>query len=49
MRVYLQLFVAILCILVGVGSMNGQKPERVGYRVSEFGKYVGYSQPLYDG
>jgi putative CocE/NonD family hydrolase len=28
--------------------MNGQKPERVGYRVSEFGKYVGYSQPLYD-
>ena len=27
--------------------MNAQKPEGVVYRVSEFGKYVGYSQPVY--
>ncbi|MGB7055592.1 MAG: CocE/NonD family hydrolase, partial [bacterium] len=28
--------------------MQGQKPKRVGYRASKFGKYVGYSQPLYE-
>jgi putative CocE/NonD family hydrolase len=27
---------------------SAQKPERTGYRASEFGKYVGYSEPLYE-
>jgi putative CocE/NonD family hydrolase len=48
MKSYQILFAAILLILVGASSVSGQKPERVGYRASKFGKYVGYSQPLYD-
>ena len=39
---------AILFLAVGVSRVDGQKPERVGYRASKFGKYVGYSEPLYD-
>jgi hypothetical protein len=41
-------FIFALILLVGASMVNGQKPERVGYRASKFGKYVGYSQPLYD-
>ncbi len=48
MRNYQQSFIFVLILLVGASMVNGQKPERVGYRASKFGKYVGYSQPLYD-
>jgi len=48
MRNYQQSFIFVLVLLVGASMVNGQKPERVGYRASKFGKYVGYSQPLYD-
>jgi putative CocE/NonD family hydrolase len=40
--------VALLFLLAGVTSVNGQKPAQGGDRVSKFGKYVGYSEPLYD-
>jgi len=48
MKIHLQLFVGLLFLVVGVSSVNGQKPEQVRDQVSKFGKYVGYSQPLYD-
>lgn len=38
----------VLMFFIGIISMQGQKPKRVGYHASKFGKYVGYSQPLYD-
>jgi putative CocE/NonD family hydrolase len=38
----------VLVLLAGASMGQGQKPERVGYRASKFGKYVGYSQPFYD-
>jgi len=42
-----RLFSLVMALLAGVNMVRGQKPERVGYRASKFGKYVGYSQPLY--
>jgi putative CocE/NonD family hydrolase len=48
MRNYQQLFAFIILLLVGANMTSGEKPERVGYRASKFGKYVGYSQPLYE-
>jgi putative CocE/NonD family hydrolase len=47
MRNFQQLSTLVLVLLVGASMGLGQKPERVGYSVSKFGKYVGYSQPLY--
>jgi len=48
MRDYQRSLTFVLVLLVGVNMVHGQKPERVGYRASKFGKYVGYSQPLYN-
>ena len=42
------LFALVMALLAGANMVRGQKPERVGYRASQFGKYVGYSQPRYD-
>ncbi|UCG30723.1 MAG: CocE/NonD family hydrolase [candidate division WOR-3 bacterium] len=36
-----------LAVLLCSSMMSGQKPKRVGYSASKFGRYVGYSQPLY--
>jgi len=44
MRVYLQLFVAVLLLLEGVNVVHGQNRGRV----SKFGKYEGYSEPIYN-
>jgi putative CocE/NonD family hydrolase len=44
-----KLCLILTAVLLGASMMNAQKPERVGYRASEFGKYIGYSQPLYSG
>lgn len=48
MREYPKLFTFIFVLLVGASVVSGQKPERVGYRASKFGKYVGYTEPVYD-
>jgi putative CocE/NonD family hydrolase len=48
MKIRRQSFIFVLVLLIGVSMVNGQKPERVGYRASKFGKYVGYSQPIHD-
>jgi putative CocE/NonD family hydrolase len=40
--------ITCLVFFIGVSMINGQKPKRVGYSASRFGKYVGYSEPLYD-
>ena len=48
MPIFRQFLFLFVVLLVGVSVVSGQKPERVGYRASKFGKYVGYSEPLYD-
>lgn len=42
-----RLWLSLVILVLGGSIANAQKPERVGYRASEFGKYVGYSQPIY--
>ena len=48
MRKSQRLFIFSLVLLIGADIASGQKPKRVGYRASKFGKYVGYSKPLYN-
>jgi putative CocE/NonD family hydrolase len=48
MKNYQRSLAFVLMLIIGATKVQGQKPERVGYRASKFGKYVGYSQPLYD-
>lgn len=48
MRKSQRLFIFSLVLLIGADMASGQKPKRVGYRASKFGKYVGYSQPIYE-
>ncbi len=45
---FYRLWLLLIILILGGRITNAQKPERVGYRASEFGKYAGYSEPIYN-